>query len=174
MNVHFTARRAVLTPEIRDYCEKRLGGLRSLSGDILDVNVILGVQKNRSRAEIHVKAKGASLVVTEESLDMMSSLNQAFDNLEKKVKKEREKWRERRRRGGRERKEFVAFPETAEPEKRVIRSPVFSAKPLSLDEAMAQFESKNREVLVFRREGSERWAVLFRRKDGSLGLVEPE
>lgn len=174
MNVHFTARQAVLTPEIRDYCEKRLGSLRSLSGDIMDVNVILGVQKNRSRAEIHVKAKGASLVVTEESLDMMSSLNQAFDNLEKKIKKEREKWRERKRRGGRERKEFVAFPETAEAEKRVIRSPVFSAKPLSLDEALAQFESKNRDVLVFRREGSERWAVLFRRKDGNLGLVEPE
>jgi len=174
MNVHFTARQAVLTPEIRDYCEKRLGSLRSLSGDILDVNVILGVQKNRSSAEIHVKAKGASLVVTEESLDMMSSLNQAFDNLEKKIKKEREKWRERKRRGGRERKEFVAFPEAAEPERRVIRSPVFSAKPLSLDEALVQFESKNREVLVFRREGSERWAVLFRRKDGNLGLVEPE
>jgi putative sigma-54 modulation protein len=174
MNVHFTARQAVLTPEIQEYCEKRLSGLKGLSGDILDVNVILGVQKKRNRAEIHVKAKGASLVVTEETLEMMSSLNQAFDNLEKKIKKEREKWRERKRRGGRVRKELIAYPEAAEPEKRVIRSPVYSAKPLSLDEALVQFEFKNREVLVFRREGSERWAVLYRRKDGNFGLVEPE
>lgn len=105
---------------------------------------------------------------------MMGSLNQAFDNLEKKVKKEREKWRERRRRGSRERKELVALPETAEPEKRVIRSQNFSAKPLSLEEAVAQFEFKNKEVLLFRREGSESWAVLYRRKDGNFGLVEPE
>ncbi len=174
MNVHFTARQAVLTPEIRDYCEKRLSRLKDLSGDILDVNIILGVQKIRSRAEIHVKAKGASLVVTEESRDMMSSLNQALDSLEKKIKKEREKWRERKRRGGRERKELVPLPEAAEAEKRVIRSPNFSVKPLSLEEALAQFEFKNREVLVFRREGSERWAVLYRRKDGNYGLVEPE
>lgn len=174
MNIHFTARQAVLTPEIKDYCEKRLARLKGPSADILDVNVILGVQKNRNRAEIHLIARGASLVVVEETLDMMGSLNQAFDNLEKKVKKEREKWRERRRRGSRERKELVALPETAEPEKRVIRSQNFSAKPLSLEEAVAQFEFKNKEVLLFRREGSESWAVLYRRKDGNFGLVEPE
>ena len=100
MNIHFTARQAVLTPEIKDYCEKRLGRLKGLSAEILDVNVILGVQKSTNSAEIHVRAKGAGLVVVEESPDMMNSLNLAFDNLEKKIKKEREKWRERRRRGG--------------------------------------------------------------------------
>ncbi len=174
MNIHFTARQAVLTPEIKDYCETRLAGLKGLGRDILDVSVILGVQRNRNRAEIHVKARGGGLVVVEESPDMMGSLNQAFDNLEKKVKKEHEKWRERKRRGGRERKELVARPEAAEPERRVVRSQVFSAKPLSLEDALAQFEFKNREVLVFRREGSEGWAVLYRRKDGHFGLVEPE
>jgi putative sigma-54 modulation protein len=174
MNIHYTARQAVLTPEIKEYCEKRLAGLKGLDGDILDVNIILGVQRNRSKAEVHVKAKGFGVVVVEETLDMTTSLNLAFDNIEKKIKKEREKWRERKRRGGRERKEFVALPEAAEPEKRVIRAPNVSAKPLSLDEAMAQLEFKNREVLVFRREGSENWAVLYRRKDGNYGLVEPE
>jgi len=174
MNIHFTARQAVLTPEIKEYCEKRLDGLKGLGHDILDVNVILGVQRNRNRAEIHVKAKGAGLVVLEESPDMMGSLNLAFDNLEKKIKKDREKWRERKRRGGRERKELVVLPEAAEPEKRVIRSQNFSAKPLTLEEAMAQLDFKNREVFVFRRQGSGAWAVLYRRKDGHYGLVEPE
>jgi putative sigma-54 modulation protein len=152
----------------------RLGRLKGLSRDILDVNIILGVQKIRNRAEVHVKAKGAGLVVVEETPDMMSSLNLAFDNLEKKLKKEREKWRERKRRGGRERKELVALPEPSEPERRVVRSQSFSAKPLSLEEALAQFEFKNREVFVFRREGSQKWSVLYRRKDGQYGLVEPE
>jgi putative sigma-54 modulation protein len=105
---------------------------------------------------------------------MMGSLNLAFDNLERKIKKEREKWRERKRRGGRERKELASEPEGVEPEKRVVRSQNYSAKPLSLEEAMAQFEFKNREVLVFRREGTENWAVLYRRKDGHFGLIEPE
>jgi putative sigma-54 modulation protein len=174
MNVHFTSRQAALTPEIKAYCEKRLARLKGLAGEVIDVNIILNVQKNRSKAEVNVRAKGGGIVVVEETLDMMDSLNRAFDNLEKKVKKERDKWRERKRRGGRERKALAPAAEAAEPEKRVIRAGHFSLKPMSIEEALVQIDIKNKEVFLFRREGSADWAVLYRRKDGHYGLVEPE
>jgi putative sigma-54 modulation protein len=174
MNVHYTARKAALTPEIRAYCEKRLSRLRSLVDDVLDVNVTLTVQKNRNKAEINVRARGGGLVVVEETLDMMDSLNRAFDNLETKIRKERAKWREKRRRGGRERKALVPVLESPEPEKRIIRSAYFSLKPMTLEEALIQIDIKNKEVFLFRRAGSEKWAALFRRKDGHYGLVEPD
>lgn len=174
MNIHYTARRATLTPEIKAYCEKRLGRLKGFVGDIIDVNVILNVQKNRNKAEINVRAKGGGLVVVEETMDMMDSLNRAFDNLEKKVRKERVKGRDKRRRGGRERKVLVPVLEAPEPEKRVIRSQYFSLKPMSIDEALIQIDIKSKEVFLFRREGSEEWAVIYRRKDGHYGLVAPE
>jgi putative sigma-54 modulation protein len=174
MNIHYTARRATLTPEIKAYCEKRLGRLKGFVGDIIDVNVILNVQKNRNKAEINVRAKGGGLVVVEETMDMMDSLNRAFDNLEKKVRKERVKGRDKRRRGGRERKVLVPVLEAPEPEKRVIRSQYFSLKPMSIEEALIQIDIKSKEVFLFRREGSEEWAVIYRRKDGHYGLVAPE
>ncbi|MCX6571640.1 MAG: ribosome-associated translation inhibitor RaiA [Candidatus Aminicenantes bacterium] len=174
MNVHYTARQATLTPEIKAYCEKRLGRLKGLVGDVLDVNVILIVQKNRNKAEINVRAKGGGLVVVEETLDMMDSLNRAFDNLEKKVRKDRVKGRDKKRRGGRERKILVPTLEAPEPEKRVIRSNHFSLKPMSIEEALIQIDIKSKEVFLFRREGAEEWAVVYRRKDGHYGLVEPE
>jgi len=174
MNVHYTARKAALTPEIQAYCEKRLSRLRSLVDDVLGVNVILTVQKNRNKAEVNVRAKGGGIVVVEETLDMMDSLNRAFDNLETKVRKERAKWREKRRRGGRERKALAPVLEAPEPEKRIIRASHFSLKPMSLDEAMVQIDIKNKEVFLFRREDGQDWAVLYRRKDGHFGLVEPE
>jgi putative sigma-54 modulation protein len=174
MNVHYTARQATLTPEIKAYCEKRLGRLKGLVGDVLDVNVILIVQKNRNKAEINVRAKGGGLVVVEETLDMMDSLNRAFDNLEKKVRKERVKGRDKKRRGGRERKVLVPTLEAPEPEKRVIHSNYFSLKPMSIEEALIQIDIKSKEVFLFRREGAEAWAVVYRRKDGHYGLVEPE
>jgi len=174
MNIHYTARRATLTPEIKAYCEKPLGRLKGLVGDILDVNVILIVQKNRNKVEINVRAKGGGLVVVEETLDMMDSLNRAFDNLEKKVRKERVKGRDRKRRGGRERKVLAPVLETSVPEKRVIRSNHFSLKPMSLEEALIQIDIKSKDVFLFRREGSEKWSVIYRRKDGHYGLVEPE
>jgi putative sigma-54 modulation protein len=174
MNIHYTARQATLTPEIKAYCEKRLGRLKGLAGDALDVNVILNVQRKRNKAEINVRAGGGGLVVVEETLDMMDSLNRAFDTLEQRVRKERAKWREKKRRGGRERKSLAPVLEAPEPEKRVIRSSHYSLKPMSLEEAIVQIDIKNKEVFLFRREGSEEWAVLYRRKDGHYGLVEPE
>ena len=174
MNVNYTARQATLTPEIRTYCEKRLARLKNLVDDVLDVNVILIVQKSRNKAEINVRAKGGGLVVVEETLDMMDSLNKAFDTLEKRIRKERAKWRERKRRGGRERKVLAPAVEVPEVEKRIVRANYFSLKPMSLEEAVVQLDAKAKEVFLFRREGSQEWAAVYRRKDGHYGLVEPE
>jgi putative sigma-54 modulation protein len=175
MNVHVAARHAPLTPEIKAYCDKRLAALAKLMGFVTDVDVVLAAERNRQRAEIHVKAKGGGLVVVEDSHDMLQSLNLAFDSLEKKLKKEREKYRAKKRRGGRERKAFGAPPaEPAESGPRVIPADYYEAKPLAVEEAVVEFDLRNKEVLVFRTAEAGRWAVLFRRKDGHYGLVQPE
>ena len=181
MNVHFTARRTDLTPEVRHYCEKRLKALEKLLGTVLEVDIILSVAKTRHRAEIHVQDKGAGLVVVEETPDMLNSLNEAFDALETKIRKDRAKSRERRRRKARERREMALPPaegEAAEAAEervaRIVPTPHFSLKPMTVEEAALQLDADNREVLVFRKAGSEKWAVLFRRRDGNVGLVEPE
>jgi putative sigma-54 modulation protein len=174
MNLHFTARKIDLTPEVRQYCEKRLSAFEKLLGSVLEVDIILSAAKARNRAEIHVLAKGVGLVVEEETPEMLNSLNRAFDSLEKKIKKEREKFRQRRRRKGRERKDLALPIEAEEPMRRIVRSLNYSPKPMSVEDAVLQLDVKNREVFVFREEGSEKWAVLFRRKDGNVGLVKPE
>jgi putative sigma-54 modulation protein len=173
MNVHYTARKTALTPEIQAYCEKRLARLKDLVDAVLDVNVILDIQRTRQKAEINVRAKGVSYVVLEETPDMMDSLNKAFDTLEARIRKDRAKWREKKRRGGRERKALAPAVAVAEPENRVIRASFFSLKPMSLEEALIQLDAKNKEVFMFRREGAQAWAAVYRRKDGQYGLIEP-
>jgi putative sigma-54 modulation protein len=173
MNVHYTARKTALTPEIRAYCEKRLARLKDLVDAVLDVNVILNIQRTRHKAEIHVRAKGVGYVVIEEAPDMMDSLNRAFDTLETRIRKDRAKWREKKRRGGRERKALAPAIAVPEPENRVIRASFFSLKPMSLEEAIIQLDAKAKEVFLFRREGSQEWAAVYRRKDGQYGLIEP-
>jgi ribosome hibernation promoting factor len=174
MNVHYTARQMQMAPDVRQYCEKRFKPLEKLLSFATGVDVILSAGKNSQKAEIHIKAKGAGLVVVEESHDMLNSLNLAFDSLEKKIKKEREKYREKKRRGSRERKIFALPAEAVEREGRIVRTDYFTAKPLTLEDAVIQFNLNKREVFMFRRAGEEKWAVLFRRKDGNYGLVEPE
>jgi putative sigma-54 modulation protein len=176
MNLQITSRQASLEPKLRAFCETRLKDMAKLLVFATDVDVIAAKQRDRFKIEIHVQGKGGGLVVVEESRDLEGSLRRVFEDLEKKLKKEREKLREKRRRGGRERK-ILAVPvepvSPAEAERRVIRADLFEVKPMTIDEAIMAFDAKKREVLMFRPEDGG-WAVLYRRKDGHIGLVEPE
>ena len=177
MNVQYTSRHEPLEPELREFCQARFKALSKLMSFATDVDVITSLERDRHKAEIHVMAKGGGLMVAEEGPDLAGSLHRAFEHLERKLKKDRDKFREKKRRGGRERKELASPVEAgapAEPERRFVRSALFSAKPMTAEEALTQFELKKKEVLMFRRQETEGWAVFFRRKDGRIGLVEPE
>jgi len=174
MSITYTARQAELTPDIEKYCERRMASLEKIMGYPLEVNLIFSVEKYRNKVEINVKTKGATLNSVSETQDMTSSLGDAFDNIEKRAKKEKEKLRERKRRKAKE-SAPVAMPEApSESEKRIIRSRRYSMKPMSVDEALLLIETSRDEVIVFRKFDTEKWAVLYRRKDGHFGLIEPE
>ncbi|MGB9764651.1 MAG: ribosome hibernation-promoting factor, HPF/YfiA family [Candidatus Saccharicenans sp.] len=173
MIVNFTARHLELTDEIKEYCQKRLGRMTKLLVDVQEINIILSEQKNRKRADLQVKRKGEDFVISEETNDVFNSLNQAFDSLEKKIVKERRKLIQKRRRAA-SREVTGAGTELEEAPLKLIRLPFFSDKPISLQEALLELEEGKKEVFMFRKEGSESWAAVFRRKDGQIGLVDPE
>lgn len=174
MKVNYTARHASVTPDIRKYCEKKIRSLEKILGHSIDADVMLSVEKYRHKVEINLKTKTAAFNTVEETHDMSSSLVGAFDHLEKRVKKEREKLRGRKRKRIRESVSFAPAEETEERQRRVIRSLQYSMKPMSLEEAIVQFEASKNEILLFRTANKENWAVLYRRRDGNYGLVEPE
>ncbi|MBN1938971.1 MAG: ribosome-associated translation inhibitor RaiA [Candidatus Aminicenantes bacterium] len=175
MNVHFTSRHLLLPPELKAYARKRLGALEPFLDSGAEVDVILSAEKNRLRAEILVRGRRDRVRVAEDGRDLAAVINEAFDVLERKFHKEREKTREKKRRGRREARKAIPAEKPAEPSPRVVRFDYYAAKPLSIGDALIEFNLRRKEVLMFRPEEEEdRWAVLFRRKDGSFGLVRPE
>ncbi len=174
MSIHFTARHTNITPEISRSCERRVKSLEKIFGQKIVVDIILSVEKYRHKAELKVKADKKNLHAVEETHDMFASLGLAFDSIEKRAKKEREKLRERKRRKNRQKAVFSLASEREERRGRIIRSQDFSPKPMTLEEALFQFDLENKDVFVFRKLGSEKWSVIYRRKDGHYGLVEPE
>ena len=175
MKINYTARHANITPDIKKYCERRIKNLERLLDNPIEADITLTVEKYRKRVEINIKSKRVTLNVDEETHDMLSSLAEAFDHVERRIKKEREKLKKRKRRKTREREIFPPAVETEEEQKRVIRNEDYMLKPLSLEEALLHFDlDEKKEVFVFRKSGSEKWAILYRRKDGHYGLIEPE
>jgi len=175
MNINFTARHTKTTPDIEKHCERRLRSIEKLLGYEVDADIILSVEKYRHKVEINIKTKGATLNTVEETQDMFSSIGFAFDNIEKRVKKEREKLRKRKKRRKNKETEAFSFPvEEKERQRKIIRSRDYSLKPMSMEEAIFQIESSRKEIFVFRELDSEKWTILYRRKDGNYGLLELE
>ncbi|MDD8031492.1 MAG: ribosome-associated translation inhibitor RaiA [Acidobacteriota bacterium] len=173
MIVNFTARRTELTDEITDYCQKRLKRMEKILDDVLQIEVILSEQRSRKRVDLQVKRRGEDFVISEETNDLFNSLNKAFDSLENKIVKERRKMiQKRRRRLGRER--AMVMTPVATPAPKLQELPYYSDKPISLQEALLHLEEGKKEVFLFRKEDSEAWAAVFRRKDGKIAIVDPE
>jgi len=177
MNLRFTTKQMELTPDIRSYCERRLKSIQKLLRPPVEVDLVLSHEKYRYKIEANLKAKGLVAVAENESPDLMVTLGKVFDSLEKKVKKEKEKTREKKRRLAREQRQKSLRLEAeagSQEEKRVIRMDDYSLKPMTVEEAIMQLDLERKDVFVFRREDNEKLAVIFRRRDGHYGLIEPE
>jgi putative sigma-54 modulation protein len=140
---------------------------------IQEIDIILSEEKNRKKVDLQIKQRGEDFVISEETNDMFNSLNQAFDSLEKRIIKERRKMIQKRRRSS-SRELPVPGLEVEETVPRLVRVAYYSDKPIGVEEALLRLEEGKKEVFLFRKERGEGWAAVFRRKDGKIGLVDPE
>ncbi len=87
MKVHYTGRHVELTEPLKAFTKDRLDKLTSFLDDIIDVHVILGVEKHRHEAEITLKTRANAFVASATTDDMYASIGQAVDKLEAQAHK---------------------------------------------------------------------------------------
>jgi len=176
LQIEYTGRHAEITAALRTLAEKKLAKLdKTLRGGITHAHVILAVDKHRHIAEVTVHFSHFDLTAVEESGDLATSLSVAVEKLARQAQKHLGKLRERKRRAGRGSEAPSASRRgTEDGGGRVVRSRRFVAKPMTMDEAVIEVASNADGLLVFRDASTERLSVLYRRKDGNLGLIEPE
>ena len=171
-----TGRQIEVTDALRQAAEDRLSRLEKyLDGDG-EAHVILAVEKRRHRAEVVIRDRRVTLSAAGETADMYSSLNLVGDRLERQAKKHREKLKIERKREGKKAspRRLAALPPSLPEEPRVIRVPTSPVKPMSVEEALLLVRDTEKDFVVFRNSASDRVSVLYRRRDGNYGLIEPE
>lgn len=179
MQIEITGRHIEVTAALRKAAEKKLEKLAKVLHGITRVHVIFATDRHRQIAEVTVHSPHLDLAATEESGDLATSLSTVVDKLTRQAQKHVGKLRQRKRRGS-ARQEAVwtgtvsaAVPGNGEA-KRIVQSRRFVAKPMTMDEAVMQVDATDDGLLVFRDAATEKLSVLYRRKDGNLGLIEPE
>jgi len=186
MKLDITGRHIEITSALREYAEDKLAKLERLLEGPLEVHVVLEVEKHRHLAEIQVKSRTGFFSSQQETGDLYASINEVAEKLERQALKHKEKIRDHKHRKSPRDPQVAATIEAnatpaelaEEPDEpqafRIVRSQSHEAKPLSPLDAAHELEASGDEVLVFRDAETDRFSVVFRRKDGHIGLVEPE
>ncbi|WP_306591857.1 ribosome hibernation-promoting factor, HPF/YfiA family [Geothrix sp. 21YS21S-4] len=91
MKVHYTGRHMELTEPLKQFTQERLDKMAAYLDDIIDVHVILGVEKHRHAAEITLKTRASAFVASATTDDMYSSITQAVEKLETQAHKHQDK-----------------------------------------------------------------------------------
>ncbi len=182
--MHFTidGRNVEITDAIQDYVEKRLMKLKKYFPRAVDVHVVLFTQKFNQGVEVTINASGLAIHGEEISEDLYASIDKVVDKLGVQLRKHKEKLKEHHKKEPRPDKDLnlnvsIYEPEMVEepnPVPKVLHTQRFALKPMSVDEAAMQMDLINQEFLVFRNSQSNTVNVLYRRKDGNYGLIEPE
>jgi putative sigma-54 modulation protein len=176
MRLHVKGRNLEVSDSIRDYAERKLGKLERQLNDATRVDLELAVERNPSIAanqvaEATIWTKGPVLRAREASSDMRASIDQLTEKLLRQVKDHRER-RSRRpsRADGDGNGGEVALPES---EPSIVKSKQFVMTPMTPEEAVLQLELVGHDFYVFKNADSDAINVVYRRREGGYGLIEP-
>jgi putative sigma-54 modulation protein len=177
MRVDITGRHVDVTPPLRQLITKSLGRLeRVLNDAAVSAVVIVTKEKYRHRTEIVVHTRGDHVLrgLGEDS-DWTTSIRQAGDKIEQQAKTLKGKWNGRKRlsAGNRVVSAPAAEGEPA-PARRIVRATRYAVKPMSIEDAALRVDGGSESFVVFRNADNDAVSILYRRKDGNLGLIEPD
>ena len=173
MAINVRGKNIEITPALRDYVEKRVGKITKYFNSLGEITAVLTVTKNHHIVEVTVPVNGMLLRGEEDTGDMYASIDLVIEKLEKQIEKYKTKL-SRKLRTGSFRGELL--PKTEEPEAeepRIVKTKRFAIKPMNVEEAIMQMNLINHDFFVFRDADTEDVNVVYRRKDGNYGLIEP-
>jgi putative sigma-54 modulation protein len=179
MRLQVKGKNVEVSDSIRRYAEEKLGKLDRQLHALTQVELELCVERNPSIAanqiaEATVWTKGPTLRAREASSDMKASIDQLTDKLLRQVEHYRTKRNRRQVRGnGVPPGGPMSIPDD-DSTPNIVKTKQFAIKPMSAEEAALQLELVGHDFFVFRSEDSGEVNVIYRRRDGGYGLIEPQ
>lgn len=177
MNIHITVKNIELTDAIKSYVEKKVAKVKRYFDQVIDVNVVLDVQKNVHLAEVLVNAKGVFLKGAEKSEDLYASIDLAVDKIDRQLVKYKSKLKSKKLID----KKFeqplrldvynVDSLDADDPVSIITKD--IPVKPMDVEEAVMQMDLLNKNFFVFRNSKSSEVNVVYKRDDGNIGLITP-
>ena len=175
MRFVIVGRNIEVTPGLRSTIEEKIGKLGRYFNPDTEVNVALSVQKERQNIEVTIPIKGTIIRAEESSSDMYVSIDLVEEIIERQILKYRKKLIDRKQSSPAFSDAFLQ-EETpvAEEEIKIVKTKKFAVKPMDPEEACLQMELLGHNFYVFLNAEDDQVCVVYKRKGGTYGLIEPE
>jgi putative sigma-54 modulation protein len=162
--------------ELKSYVEEKVRKVEKYFDAPVEVYIVLEVEKFRHIADMTLSINGSTIKAVEQTGDMYTSLDKTMDKIEEQLRRllsRRREYKSDNIKGG----DFLdgeieAQDKFSESEPKIIKTERVDIKPMDINEAVMQLELSKRSFLVFTNSKSKDINVIYKRKDGDLGLIE--
>ncbi len=188
VDMHITGKNLEITPTIRDYVTRKLGKINRFLTNILSFDVVVVEEQTRAPeqrfiVQVTLDNKGTLIRSEERGQDVYTATDKVFEVLNHQIERYKGKLPYSKKRGMPSIRTSTAEvttaidaesdAETEEANPRVVKTKRFDVKPMSLEEAMDQMELLGHDFFLYFNPDQNRMNLLYRRKDGNYGLIEP-
>jgi len=179
MELQITGQNIDILPSLRRYIERKLGKLSRHLPNIMESKVEVLEEKTKSPeqrfvVQVTVNSSGTLLRGEERGQDLFTAIDKVAEVMERQIEHYKGKLYDKGRGISLARSEFSEEAEPAPPAKKVVKVKRFAIKPMPIDEALEQMELLGHDFFLFLNAETEEVNLLYRRKDGNYGLIEPE
>ena len=172
MKVTITGRHLELDDSIRSYAETKVHKAETYFDRIIEAHLTLSAEKHRRIAEVTLTAKGSTFHAQEVTEDIYASIDGVMEKVDVQVRRHKEKLKDRKHQ-----------PKVIEPgaeegaeevEPQIVKVNRFALKPMTVQEAAMQMSISEGSFLMFSNSVTDQVNVVYRRKDGNYGWIEPD
>lgn len=182
MDLNITGKNIEVTPEARRYVQRKLGKMERYLSNILKFEVEIFEEKTKAPeqhyvVQVTVDSNGTLLRGEERGNDLFTAVNRVADVMGRQIERYKGKLYGRTRGGVSIRTEAEPGEPVEEeelPEQKVVKVKRFAIKPMPVAEAVEQMELLGHDFFLFINSETEQFSLLYRRRDGNYGLIEPE
>jgi len=175
MNIKVTGKNIEVTDAIRQYVNDKADRLEKFEGSNTELNVVCRVERELQIVEMQLSHNGEFIKIEEKNDDLYASIDLALDRLERQMRKSKEKFADKNKNAEIKDKELGKVNNSEESRKNEVTNTIlYEIKPLAIEDAKLKLSGTDNLFLPFVNIDTKEVNVLYKRNDGSFGIVVPE
>ncbi|MCR4695180.1 MAG: ribosome-associated translation inhibitor RaiA [Pseudobutyrivibrio sp.] len=176
MKTTITGKNIELTEGLKVAVEERFKKLDKYFAPDTNANITLDAVKGRQKIEVTIPIKGSTLRAEEVTSDMYASIDAVTNTIEAQLKKHRNKLIDRKQSDSTKifAQDFIEEKDTEEENIKIVRTKKFDMKPMYPEDACLEMDLVGHDFFMFRNADTDEINVVYKRNNGSYGLIEPE